>query len=384
MKKLRIIFYTDSYLPSVDGVVNSMIAARKELERRGHEVFIFTSGKKETEELAKQDDHLIVLNGVRFKRYPQYTFAIQPEFHRRILELKPDILHAQTPFSMGFLAVRAAKLTGAKLVISFHTLVFSDTLIDSFFSRNKVIKFVGKMALMRYLRWLYRKGDVVVTPSLYIKKLLKRKLGLKNPIQVVHSGIEFDKKKDTVSRDKARKKLGIGKNEKVLLYLGRISPEKNIPFLLKAAPFLEKEGFKIIIAGGGPFLGECKALASKYSLKNTTFPGFIAQDFTKYYYSAADVFCNPSLFETESLVDVEAMARNLPILVPARSAQSEFLLKGKCGEKFIAGNKEDLVKKAVKIYKNRHKYSTYKVAKIYFVTSVVRTLEKLYYSLLNR
>ena len=66
MQKLKIAFYTDNYLPIRDGVISYVITMRKELERRGHEVFIITAGDKKTAELAKTDPNLIVLRGFKF------------------------------------------------------------------------------------------------------------------------------------------------------------------------------------------------------------------------------------------------------------------------------------------------------------------------------
>ncbi len=382
MKKLRIVFYTDSYLPSVDGVVTSILNTRKELERRGHEVYVFTAGTKETKMLQKKDKHLVVMGGVHFRSYPQYTIAMRPEFQINIQKLRPDILHFHTPFSMGFLAQRHQKFTDAKLVSTLHTLVFSEEVLSSYLPKNKFLRIFERLLLMRYLRWIYRKSDAIIAPSQYVKRLIKEKLHLKNFIEVIPSGICLNKIKK-VSRFEARKKLGIKNYEKILLYFGRVSPEKNLKFLIKAAKLFEKKDFRIIIAGGGPYLEKCVAMATKLNLKNVSFPGFIPEDLIKYYYGAADVFCNPSLFETLSLVDIEAMARGLPILVPDHSAQAEFLLHGRCGEVFDRRSKKDMVKKAIKIFENCRRYSTYKVAEMFSVKTSVDKILHLYYSLLK-
>ncbi len=236
---------------------------------------------------------------------------------------------------------------------------------------------------MRYLRWIYRKSDTVIAPSKYIKGILRRKLGLKNDIIVIPSGIELDRHVVRIPKRSARKKLGIGQDEKVIMYLGRVSWEKNLSFLVKAAKALETEGFKLIIAGNGPYLEECRRLSEKYGIKNISFPGFIPDDLTNYYYAAADIFCNPSLFETQSLVDVEAMARGLPILVPEKTAQEEFLIAGKCGEAYDGKSEKDLVQKAVRMYRNKDRYSTYKVADEYSARNTAEKIESLYYSLVS-
>ena len=86
METLKIAFYTDSYLPSRDGVVTSIINTRKELERRGHEVYIFASGGRETTKLSKKDKKLYVIKGMQFKRYPQYTMGLINRESARVME----------------------------------------------------------------------------------------------------------------------------------------------------------------------------------------------------------------------------------------------------------------------------------------------------------
>lgn len=384
MKKLKIAFYTDVYLPTVDGTVNSIVRSRKELERRGHKVYVFTAGGKDAEDLEKKDKRLVVLKGMRFRRYPQYTIALKPNYRLNLRDVKPDIIHFHTPFNMGVLAIHARNVTGAKLVSTFHTLIFSDESLSNFFSKNRIIKTIGKLTLMRYLRWLYKKSDVVISPSNFIKHTLRTKLHLSNDIEVIPSGIELRNRKKAISRELARKELGIGRKEKILLYLGRVSPEKNLYFILKSGKRLEKAGFRIVMAGTGPYLDKCRAISNEKGLKNIYFPGFVSEKIKRYYYAAADVFCNPSTFDTQSLVDLEAMAEGLPILVPEGSAQAEFLEKGACGEVFDKGSEEDMVSKALMIVKNKYRYSPKSVAEQYDIHNEVDHLLEVYYKLLEK
>lgn len=383
MKRLKIVFYTDTYLPTVDGVVSSIVTTRKELEKRGHEVYIFASGRSETAKLMKTDRHLTVYKGIHFRGYPQYTVALRPQFIINIKKIRPDIIHFHTPFAMGFLAARASSSTGAKLVSTFHTLIFSEDALKTYLPKNRLAGFFARLLLIRYLRWIYRKSNAIIAPSLYVKNALRRRLKLKNQISVIPSGIEFNNRDLRFSRRDARKRLGIKENEKVVLYLGRVSPEKNLAFLIRAARLLAHKDFRLVVAGTGPYLSMGKELVRKYKLKNVTFTGFLSKEAANLYYLAADVFCNPSLFETQSLVDVEAMARGLPILVPKNTAQAEFLRAGKCGELFDRDSERDLVQKVLRIHRNGKRYSARRVAQKYFASATARNLEALYYDLLG-
>src|SRR5690348_828073 len=123
MEKINIAFYSDTYLPAMDGVVNSMLNFKKELERRGHKVYIFTSGDK----LSKKkysEKRVFITSGIKFKPYPQYKIALFPyKSIMNLKDLKIDVVHVQTPFSMGLAGMTIAKLGKYPLVGSFHTMV---------------------------------------------------------------------------------------------------------------------------------------------------------------------------------------------------------------------------------------------------------------------
>ena len=194
MEKLRIAFYTDTYLPAIDGVVKSILSMRENLENLGHEVYIFAAGTKETISMAKKDKHLFVVRGIRFRRYPQYTIALRPWFRDKIKELRPDIIHSHTPFSLGLLAAHAAKITGAKLVSTFHTMVFSDEALSGYSSTNYTAKRIEKALLMHYLNWFYKKSDLVIALSNITKQLLLDQLRLKNDVKMIPIGIDLNER----------------------------------------------------------------------------------------------------------------------------------------------------------------------------------------------
>lgn len=380
MRKLKIAFYTDTYLPTVDGVVTSIIETRRELERRGHEVYIFAVGSKDRRPPKGKDEHLFVVEGLKFRRYPQYSIAFRNTHSDKIRSIQPDIIHSHTPFSMGILAYGAKKSTGAKLVSTFHTLVFSDELLAGYLSSNPIVMRLGKFAMIKYLEWIYGKSDAVIAPTRYILRVLKRQ-GIKCD-DVIPTGLVFPNRA-RMSKTAARKKLGLKKNDKVMLYLGRISREKDIEFLIKSAESLGKHGFKIIIAGAGPYVKECRDLADKLGVENIRFPGFVNDVWKPYFYSSADIFCNPSLFETQSLVDVEAMHYGVPILAPSGTAQAEILDDGVGGETFRRHDTKDLVRKALAVMNNRKKYNPKSVAGRFSIDKTVDKLLELYAKLLG-
>ncbi len=375
METLKIAFYTDSYLPSIDGVVTSIIETRRELERRGHEVYIFAAGNKQTEKLAKKDHNLIVLKGIKFRRYPQYTFALSSDYSDYIRQIKPDIIHAHTPFSAGMFALRAKRSTGAGMVSTFHTYIFSESALAGYLGNSKLAVRLAKSAMLKYTKWFYQKSDAVIAPTRFVKNILSDN-GI-GKVHVIPTGVDFSKFK-RINRDTARRKLGIKKTDRVILYFGRVSHEKNLDFLVRAASVVCDDRTKLVLAGSGPYLQHLKRVSKLLNNKSVKFPGFIPDGLKSYYYSAADMFCNPSLFETQSLVSLLAAYYHVPLLIPDKTAQVELLDYSKCGIKFSPDSIWDLAGKVEEVYSKRKSFEFDGVVRNFDIRNTADRLVSLY------
>ena len=375
METLKIAFYTDSYLPSRDGVVTSILNTRAELERRGHEVYVFASGGKKTAALAKKDKHLSVIKGIKFNKYPQYTIGLKTSENSRIFHIQPDIIHAHTPFNAGLFGYRASAALGTKFIGTFHTMVFSEDAISSYLTKNRTAVRISRYFMLRYLKWFYSKTDSIIAPTDYVKKALNNH-GMKNVI-VIPTGMDFSSLR-MINRKTARNALNIKQNDKVILYFGRVSKEKNVELLIKSAKPLSAVGFRIVIAGAGPLLKELARLNKKIGNKNTKFAGFVREEDLPNYYAAADMFCNPSKFETQGLVNLYAAFYGLPILMPAGTAQEELLKYSKCGETFNPNSIRNLVDTANKIYDSKDSYRFGRIVREFDIKKTVDKLLSLY------
>ncbi|MCW1301624.1 MAG: glycosyltransferase [Candidatus Parvarchaeota archaeon] len=383
MKKLRIAIYTDIYLPKEHnggGLETYIDSIRQELRRRGHTVFIVTSGPKILREYYKDDKEIIVLPGRRIYRpYPYFglytgIFKADP----KLVKMKPDVIHIQTPFTIGLLALKVGKNLGINCIATYHGFYTSDMAIESFISRKRLIIKSVQLLAARYIRWFHSKVKVVISPSNFIKKELNR-MGLKNVI-VVHEGIDLARFKKGTSKSKARKLLGIGQRDKVMLHLGRVSLEKNLDLFIKAAKELERYGVKSIIVGAGKDLEHYKKLSRELGIKSIKFAGFVDEDKKVLYYKAADVFCFPSNFETQGLVAVEAMASGLPVVAPEGTAQAEMIKPGLNGEVFKKDDLKDLLRKIRKVLSNGSSYAAERSIEDFDIKRHVSKLLKIYMS----
>ena len=354
--KLNIAFYTDTFLPAVDGVVTSILNSKKELERKGNTVYVFAVGDERTKRMSRGYGNVIVTRGVRLRKYPQYNLALFPFTASLKLPRDIDVIHAHTPFLMGTMALLLSRLNRVPLVGSFHTLFVNKEVIKEYTIQNKRMqKFLIRHA-WSYARFFYGRCNAVIAPSRAIKKMLE-KHGIKN-VYVVPNGIDLDRfNYKKVSGAALRMKLLKNKKDRLVLYVGRMSKEKNIEVLLKAARRLSNEKVEFVLGGSGPALDHYKSLARELGVDDkVSFVGFIPDRKLPEYYAASDLLCLPSTFETQGIVALESMAMNRPVVGANYLALKEIIINGKNGEKFSPHNDASCARKIEKVINHLDAY----------------------------
>lgn len=357
MDKLRLAFYTDSYLPATDGVVNSILNFKGELERRGHEVYIFSSYKIGVKKPRGKD--VILYPGVDFKPYPQYSVALFPyNSVGKLAELKIDVVHAHTPLVMGFAGMIGARLGRYPLVGSYHTMINNPAIINDYYPKNESFKKFASMSMLRYIQFFYRRCNATIVPSHAIEKRLRNFGGVEN-IRVVPNSIDTRVFNRKANGESIRKRLKIKDREKVVLYLGRLSKEKRIEVMLKAAKTIltHRKDVRFLIGGTGPAENYYKSMAERLGItKNVRFLGYVGGKDLPSMYAAADLLCLPSTFETQGIVSLEAMAIGKPVVGANFLALRELIQNGKNGEKFRPGDYIDCSKKIEKVLNDSSSY----------------------------
>ena len=249
MKNLNIAFYTDAYLPGVDGVVTSILTFKDELEKRGHKVYIFASADSKNKKKYGRKD-VFLYTGLKFRPYPQYNVALFPyNSVIKLNELKIDLIHAQTPMVMGFAGLMASKLLNKPLISSFHTLITNKPIVDAYYPKNKHLKRFATSSVLRYTKFFYNRCDRVIAPSEAINKMLRR-YGI-SKVETIPNAIDLSRFNAHVSGAGMRKSLGIKPRQKMILYLGRLSREKKIEVLFKAARILMAKDKNLVLVVGG-------------------------------------------------------------------------------------------------------------------------------------
>ena len=290
---MRIAFFADSYKPYISGVTISIETLTAELRALGHRVYIFAPSYPGYVDL---DQDVIRFPSIP-TTYPKFRISIP--YLKNIPEV--DVIHSHTPFQTGLLARYLARKKKIPLVYTFHTL-FTRYMHYAAFLPEKF----SKLAMTSYLRMFCRRTDLIITPSEMSKRVL-RKWKINQNCIVVPTGIAIPQQ---VRNGAARTKLGIPQDAKVLVYLGRISLEKNIPFILEAFEKLRNENIFLLLIGGGPMLAELK----QRHIKNVIFAGELPHDAAVECLSAGDIFVFASKTETQGLLLAEAKAAGLPIV----------------------------------------------------------------------
>ncbi len=357
MESLKIAFYTDTYLPAIDGVVSSILNFKGELESRGHTVYIFSSHKIGS--TAAHPKNTFLYPGIDFKPYPQYSMAIFPyNSIAKLKNLKIDMIHAHTPLVMGLAGLISAKLGKYPLIGSYHTLINHRTIVNDYYPKNVQLKKLTSKYMLKYIQFFYRRCNATIVPSDVIAKRLRNYGGIEN-IMVVPNSVDLKTFNPKVSGDELRKSLGIKEKEKVVLYMGRLSKEKKIEVLLNSASLLlrRRKDIHFLIGGTGPAESHYKSMAKRLGIqRHVRFLGHVERSTLPKLYAASDTLCLPSTFETQGIVSIEAMATGTPVVGANSLALGELIKNGKNGEKFRPGDYRGCAAKIEKVLNDSSPY----------------------------
>jgi len=294
---MRIAFFADSYKPYISGVTTSIETLANELRLLGHRVYIVAPSYPGQD---NSDPDIIRMPSIK-TWYPGFRLSVP--YLRDFPDV--DIIHTHSPFQMGLLAEHMAHKKNIPLVYTFHTLFTRYTHYIKF-----IPEIVSKITIKEYIKNFCGKAGLIITPSKMSQKVLDR-WGIKTSHETVPTGIKLScfQSSEEAKKD-ARKFLGIPENAKLLLYVGRISKEKNIPFLIEAFKKINRDNLFFVLIGGGPLIKELK----QQNIKNIVFAGEVGHEKLPSLYCAGDIFVFASKTETQGLVLAEAKAAGLPIV----------------------------------------------------------------------
>ena len=327
---MRIAFVTDSYRPTVDGVVTIIDTIKASLERLGHKVFIVAPDPGE----GKRIEGVRYFPAVDFKSYEGYYVPILPSDKLSVLrEIDPDIVHgygiALMPLK-GFIASRALKVP---FVLTMTTMV-ADTI--GYYSPLKALPEIQEKAAWVYMRWLMNSCDGLVVHTRCVMDELGSHGVKPKDGRIIPAGIDTDRFRPTEGPFDIRDTYGI-RGKKVLMHVGRISYEKHVDDIVRAMAMLDGDTV-LVVVGDGPAKQSVVNAAEECGVTHRViFTGFIERSLLPEIYAYADVCVSCSRFETQGLSIMEAMACGKPVVCPDARAFSEIITDGKDGFLFDGG-----------------------------------------------
>ena len=355
---MKIGIFTDAYSPTTSGVVTSIRMLEQEMKKRGHEVYVFAPSKSEPNE----NQNLYMLKSMPLIVAKQYKNRVAAFYSRdiakKIKEIGLDIVHTQSEFSLGAFGKIIARKYDIPFIHTYHTMWedYMHYIIPIKGTRN----IYPKRFARNLSRSFVRKAECIITPSKKTEKYLRYKCKIKNkPIYIIPTGIDikpFSKDNFTLEeKNKLKESLGINKDDKVILFLGRIAEEKSIDLIMNNMPtvFRNLPNTKFLICGVGPALEKLKEQAKKLNIEdNVIFTGKIPWEDVPKYYNLGDVFVNASVTETQGLTFIEAMASSLPVVAKFAPNLSEFIKHNENG--FLVKRDNDFAKSVISVLTNEN------------------------------
>jgi len=330
----KILITSDLYLPSVNGVVTSVVNLVNELRARGCEVRILTTSYDNNYH-HDEAEQVYYMRSVPFKVYPGIRMPLnyfKHEYLDEIIAWCPDIIHSQCEFFTFQYARKLVEETGARLVHTYHTLYNQYAAYLPLHAGADMMIAVASQIRLESV-------DVVIAPTHKVRETLLD-YGVRAKIAVIPTGISLDKFR--VPRDNAmiaslREKYGITPETRVLLSLGRLGKEKNIEELIRYFSTLckRRSDVMLLIVGGGPDAERLQEIAESYELGGRcVFTGMVDPSLVRQYYALGDVFVCASTSETQGLTYVEALACGLPLVCREDAALDGVIANGLNGYRY--------------------------------------------------
>jgi glycosyltransferase involved in cell wall biosynthesis len=321
---LRIGQLTDCYKPVINGVTHFVSLHKRVLESWGHEVYVFTLGNVDYPD----DEPRVIRSPAVPLSDTGYHLSFRYSRHARQLAATMDVLHIHHPFLAGRQAVQIVQETGIPLVFTNHTryhlqaryyLPFiPDELSDGF--------------LKAYLSRFTALCDLIVVPARGVADWL-REIGVEAPIEVIPNGVDVER----IAHPPAplsKADVGLPEEAVVAIWVGRIGPEKNLEFLLRAfnRAAAEVPSLYLLIVGDGPKRDDLEEFAHWAGLDGRVrMVGAVPYEEVPNWLAMADFFAITSTAESHPLSLLEALAAGLPALGIAALGVEDSVIDGENG-----------------------------------------------------
>ncbi|WP_188586701.1 glycosyltransferase family 4 protein [Gordonia jinhuaensis] len=297
---MRVAIVAESFLPHVNGVVNSVLRVVEHLQRTGHEVIVIAPdapGRARQAPTELGPTPVYLMPSVRVPKVSSLPVGVPSWSMRSVLaDFDPDIVHLASPFVVGGAGVYAARSLGIPTVAVFQTDVAG-------FAASYGMGLTARAA-WSWTRRVHRMADRTLAPSTESVKALRgqgiprvHRWGRGVDANLFHPG-----RRDAVLHDNwSRGRLVVG-------FVGRLAPEKHVERL---AVLADRDDVSLVIVGEGPERGRLQRL-----MPSAVFTGALTGEELATAYASFDVFVHAGEHETFCQAVQEALASGVAVIGP--------------------------------------------------------------------
>jgi alpha-1,6-mannosyltransferase len=260
------------------------------------------------------------LHGPRIPTQTAYRFLFATRSTRRIVEHeRPDLIEVGSPFFVPWVTALASRRVRTPMVAFHHTSLAGVPTSLAMRSGTRALSLLLAGAYLRRLNRLFR---TTIVASDYAAGELQR-LGIERTSRVsLGVDLEHFHPRRREWRDRTRRRFGLPTDRPLVLYIGRLAPEKSLEVVLDAWRAVSRQtGARLVIAGAGPYVGEREMVARLHA--------------------CADVYVSPGPVETFGLSTLEAMASGVPVVTAAHGGAWELVQRSQAGVGYEPGNAGD-------------------------------------------
>lgn len=364
--KINVAVFCDVYYPMIDGVVKVMESQIKYLKDRVNFYLFVPKAPKGYVEKPIGEVKLTRVKAVKifFIDYQMVTPKFDSKFKKELKSLDLDLIMIHSPFGLGKYGIKYAKKHNIPSIIYAHSQIKQD------FKRAVKFNFIANIMLWFTMR-RYNKCTMVVPVGEGIKDIYLNEYGMKNDTYVINNAtdMKFLENKELISD--LIKKYNIDNNKIIFSFLGRINKLKGLWLIADSLKVVKEKGldFQMIFIGEGLDRQELEEYVKKLGLENNVIftARLSCRDEIAALLQISDLFLFPSLYDTNSLVQIEAASQKTPSLLIKGSLTAFGLEDGKhCflsdydvdkySSKILEiSNKENLKKMGELAYKNMYR-----------------------------
>jgi len=355
---IRIAYICQSYPPMVSGAALVVQRLVEGITENGHSVLVLTASDQGYAYSEDQNDFKIIrLRSYRNPFRVDQSFAIWSfdEIRRELEQFQPDILHTHDPLNVGMAALHAAKKVGTPVVYTIHQLPW---FLTTYLPIQPWVKDFLERGLWRYGHWYVDQCMGLITPSNMIADIVEKHTGYLP--QVISNGVDLDtftpNSEHVNEALELCQKYGLCPDHPVILYVGRIDPDKKVDLVIRgAARVMQEIKAQLFVVGDGKQREELIKLSHELGIhENCCFPGFISKyDDLPGIYRLARVFVTASEIEVQSSVVLEAAASGLPVVTVQASSMPELIMDAESGFLVPPGDVDALADRIISLVKDR-------------------------------